>query len=140
MHMSTIKHSGAVVLLFLLALTSNKIQAKETADVVIHINDPKKMTMLINNVVNLRKTLGKDSNLTVVVNGPAVARFTKITKSRKQLEQLLAENAEVAVCSFALKNKNIIKEQLYKDVIYLKDGGVAKLVELQNKGYAYIKP
>lgn len=110
------------------------------AKVVVHINNPLKMTMLVNNVGNLRKALGKETKIVVVVNGPAVARFTKLSQSRKQLDRLLELNSEIAVCAFSLRSKNFIEDNLYPGTIYLENGGVAKLVELQQLGYAYIKP
>ena len=84
--------------------------------------------------------LDKDAIITIVVNGPAVARFSTTFSSRKQLDEILQQNAAVNICSFALKNKKISKEQLFKGVNYLEDGGVFKLVELQQQGFAYLKP
>lgn len=114
--------------------------AQQNYKVVLHINDPRKMTMLVNNVTNLRQVLGKSTEIVVIVNGPAVARFSNLSTSRSQLDTILQQDASVNICSYALKNKRIDKEQLFKGVTYLEDGGVAKLVELQDKGYAYIKP
>lgn len=114
--------------------------ADKNDKVVLHLNTPHKMTMLVNNVTNLRAMLGPEADIVVVVNGPAVVRFTNITESRDQLDQLLSLNTEVSICSYALKNKNLSKVQLLEGTTYLEDGGVAKLVELQQKGYAYIKP
>lgn len=121
-------------------LSSNGASAKDPAKVVVHLNNPLKVTMLVNNVKNLRSNLGKEASIIVVVNGPAVARFTTLSQSREQLDKLLEENSEVSICSFALKNKNLVRDNLYTGTTYLEDGGVSKLVELQQKGYAYIKP
>lgn len=121
-------------------ITINPLYAQPTDKVVLHINNPLKMTMLVNNIKNLRKMLDKDAVIAVVVNGPAVARFSTTFSSRKQLDEILQQDAEVNICSFALKNKNISKQQLFEGVYYLEDGGVSKLVKLQQQGYAYIKP
>lgn len=127
-------------LLVISALTGSPLYAQTTDKVVLHISNPLKMTMLVNNIKNLRKSLDKDAVIAVVVNGPAVARFSSSFSSRKQLDEILQQDAEVSVCSFALKNKNISKEQLFEGVSYLEDGGVIRLVKLQQQGYAYIKP
>jgi len=126
--------------LIILAISGNSVYAQPTDKVVLHINNPLKMTMLVNNIKNLRKMLDKDAVIAVVVNGPAVARFSTTFSSRKQLDEILRQDAEVNICSFALKNKNISKKQLFEGVYYLEDGGVSKLVKLQQQGYAYIKP
>jgi len=122
------------------AFTSSFVYAKETDKVVLHLNNPLKMTMLVNNVKNLRMMLSKDAKIAVVVNGPAVARFSTTFSSRKQLDEILQQDATVNICSFALKNKHISKKQLFEGVSYLEDGGVFTLVKLQQQGYAYIKP
>ncbi|MCW8934606.1 MAG: DsrE family protein [Gammaproteobacteria bacterium] len=127
-------------LLIISALTGSPLYAQTTDKVVLHISNPLKMTMLVNNIKNLRKSLDKDAVIAVVVNGPAVARFSSSFSSRKQLDEILQQDADVSICSFALKNKNISKEQLYEGVSYLEDGGVIRLVKLQQEGYAYIKP
>ncbi|MCW9046964.1 MAG: DsrE family protein [Gammaproteobacteria bacterium] len=127
-------------LLIISVLTGSPLYAQATDKVVLHISNPLKMTMLVNNIKNLRKMLEKDALIAVVVNGPAVARFSTSFSSRKQLDEILQQDADVSVCSFALKNKNISKEQLFEGVYYLEDGGVSRLVKLQQQGYAYIKP
>lgn len=128
------------LLLFLLLASVIPAQAGPSDKVVLHLTNPQKMTMLVNNVSNLRKALGNKADIAVVVNGPAVARFSKLSPSREQLDKILEQKASVNICSIALKNKNIKKEMLFDGTTYLMDGGAAKLVELQTKGYAYIKP
>jgi len=122
------------------ALTSNLVSAKQTDKVVLHINNPLKMTMLVNNVKNLRMMLNEDAKIAIVVNGPAVARFSTTFSSRKQLDEILQQDATVNVCSFALKNKHLSRQQLFEGVTYLEDGGVSTIVKLQQQGYVYIKP
>jgi len=134
------KHLVIAAYFLVILLFTNMASAKQPAKVAIHINNPLKMTMLVNNVKNMRKVLGPEAKIIVVVNGPAVARFTKMSQSRAQLDSILSDNAEVAICSIALKNKKIAKSSLYKGMNYLENGGAAKLVELQHEGYAYIKP
>ena len=135
------KYIAHTFLLLIFSLGFNQsVLAKPSSKVVLHLNTPEKMTMLTNNVKNLRHKLGKEADIIVVVNGPAVVRFTQLAKSRKQLDTMLGLGADVAICSYALKNRKLLKIQLLDGTSYLEDGGVAKLVELQQAGYAYIKP
>jgi intracellular sulfur oxidation DsrE/DsrF family protein len=114
--------------------------AAEQDKVVLHVNTPQKMTMLVNNVKNLRDKLGPDAEIVVVINGPAVIRFSTLAESREQLDELLTEKAEVMICSYAMSNRNLTRVQLLDGTKFLENGGVAKLVELQQDGYVYIKP
>jgi len=96
--------------------------------------------MLVNNVKNLRAKLGKQADIVIVINGPAVSRFTNLASSRSQLDEMLELNANVSICSRALKKRNLLKVNLLEGTTYLKDGGATKIVKLQQAGYAYIKP
>jgi len=140
--MNTYEFAAKIFSVFFIitAFSFSPAYAKETDKVVLHLNNPLKMTMLVNNIKNLRKMLGNDADIAVVVNGPAVARFSTTFASRKQLDEILHQKATVNICSFALKNKHISKSQLFEGVTYLEDGGVSTLVKLQQQGYVYIKP
>ena len=112
----------------------------EQSKVVLHVSTPQKMTMLVNNVKNLRENLGPTADIVVVINGPAVIRFSNLAESREHLDQLLTENADVLICSSAMSNRKLSRVQLLEGTTYLENGGVSKLVELQQEGYIYIKP
>ena len=130
--------SSFFLLLFSIAYSQTLTAAAENK-VVLHLNTPEKMTMLVNNVKNLRDKLGKQADIVIVVNGPAVSRFTSLSSSRTQLDEILSLNANVSICSIALENGNLSKVNLLEGTTYLEDGGATKLVELQQAGYAYIK-
>jgi len=131
--------TGLTVLLCTLLFTPLSAAASQSK-VVLHLNTPQKMTMLVNNVKNLREKLGPKADIVVVINGPAVSRFSTLAESREQLDELLTEKAEVMICSYAMSNRNLTRVQLLEGTTFLENGGVAKLVELQQDGYAYIKP
>ncbi|HEY9202216.1 MAG TPA: DsrE family protein [Gammaproteobacteria bacterium] len=130
--------TGLTVLLCTLLFTPLSAAASQSK-VVLHLNTPQKMTMLVNNVKNLREKLGPKADIVVVINGPAVSRFSTLAESREQLDELLTEKAEVMICSYAMSNRNLTRVQLLEGTTFLENGGVAKLVELQQDGYAYIK-
>jgi len=131
---------SSIVLLLLSITFSQTLTADSNDKVVLHLNTPGKMTMLVNNVKNLRTKLGKQADIVVVVNGPAVSRFTNLASSRSQLDEMLELNVDVSICSIALKNRKLLKVNLLEGTTYLEDGGVTKIVKLQKAGYAYIKP
>lgn len=137
--MKQLIRTGVTVLLCACLLTPLPAAA-EQSKVVLHVNTPQKMTMLVNNVKNLREKLGPGADIVVVINGPAVIRFSTLADSREQLDELLTENAEIMICSYAMSNRNLTRVQLLEGTQFLENGGVAKLVELQQDGYAYIKP
>jgi len=137
--MKRLIRTGLTVLLCTLLIAPLSAAASKDK-VALHVNTPEKMTMLVNNVKNLREKLGPEADIVVVINGPAVIRFSTLADSREQLDELLAEKAEIMICSYAMSNRNLTRVQLLDGTQFLENGGVAKLVELQQNGYVYIKP
>jgi intracellular sulfur oxidation DsrE/DsrF family protein len=137
--MKRLIRTGLTVLLCTFLFTPLSAAASKDK-VVLHVNTPEKMTMLVNNVKNLREKLGPEADIVVVINGPAVIRFSTLADSRDQLDELLTEKAEIMICSYAMSNRNLTRVQLLDGTQFLENGGVAKLVELQQDGYVYIKP
>ena len=125
--------------LCLLLFSSLSVYASHQAKVVLHLSDPHKLHVLVNNVNNIRQAYGDQVDIVVVVNGPAVTRFGKVSNTDKQVKAMLDQDAEVSVCSIAMKNRDFPPDQLIDGVTYLKQGGVARLIELQQQGYSYIK-
>ena len=111
----------------------------EKSRVVLHLSDQQKLQMLVNNVTNIRKALGDRADIIIVVNGPAVTRFARFANTEKQVQKILSQDAEISVCSIALRNRKILKDQLIEGIVYLEQGGVARLIELQQQQYSYIK-
>jgi hypothetical protein len=95
--------------------------------------------VLVENINSLRGTYGDKLDIIVVVNGPAVTKFARFSNTEEQIQKILDQGAKVSVCSIAMNNRKILREQLLDGIDYLQQGGVAKLIELQEQGYAYIK-
>ena len=114
--------------------------AAPDSKVVIHLNTPEKLTMLLNNIKNLRLKPGEQADIVIVVNGRAVSCFTSLAASRSRLDEILELNTNVSIFSYALKNRSLLQVNLLENTTYLEDGGVTELVKLQQAGYRYIKP
>jgi intracellular sulfur oxidation DsrE/DsrF family protein len=113
--------------------------AAEAPKVVLHLNNQHKLHILESNILNLRKSFGDKVDIVVVVNGPAVIQFAKFAKTENRIRGMLDQQAEISVCSNAMRNNDLLRQQLLDGIIYLDQGGVARLVELQQQGYSYIK-
>lgn len=109
------------------------------AKVVLHLSNQHKLHVLVNNVKNIREAYGDKVDIVVVVNGPAVTRFGKLANSNEQVREILHMRVDLQVCSSAMRFRDLPPEQLIEGVTYLKQGGVVRLIELQQQGYAYIK-
>jgi len=55
------------------------------------------------------------------------------------LKGLKNENVKIYICENSLKMLNISKNELIEECDFVK-AGIKTLIELQNEGFAYIKP
>jgi len=81
--------------------------------------------------------------LELVVFGPALKGFAKdgIDPALKQsLEQLQMQGLTFGACGNTMKNYSITADQLPEKSLILPQGGVVRLMELQEAGYIYIRP
>ena len=81
--------------------------------------------------------------LELVVHGPALKTF--VTKTidpdvKRATEALQDRGMEFGACGNTMKSFDISLEQLPTGAKHLSQGGVVRLMELQELGYAYIRP
>jgi len=79
----------------------------------------------------------------LVVFGPALRSF--VTKDidpaiKRALEALQTQGLTFGVCGNTMKGLNVALEQLPDGAKALAQGGVVRVMELQEQGYAYIRP
>ena len=81
--------------------------------------------------------------LELVVFGPALKGFAKdgIDPALKQsLEALQTQGMTFGACGNTMKNFSITAEQLPAKSLILPQGGVVRIMELQEQGYIYLRP
>lgn len=104
---------------------------KEVLKVVLHVSNFEQITRMQNNVNNLFKE-DDTVDVSVVVNGEAVTKFTKGN------DTALNPKATYYLCNNSLKSNHILNDDLLLDT-HVTPSGVYKLVLLQREGYFYIK-
>jgi hypothetical protein len=105
-----------------------------------------KARFVLNNIQNHVTGVGGWRNieaLELVVFGPALRGF--VTKDidpaiKRALETLQTQGLTVGACGNTMKGLNIALEQLPDGAKALPQGGVVRVMELQEQGYAYIRP
>jgi len=118
--------------------------------VAIHVdeNDPKVMNMALNNVTNVTKyyeSKGDEVTVELVAYGPGLNMFVagkSPVEDRISAMSLEMENLSFAACGNTLKK---MSEKVGKDIVLLEEAGVVpsgvvRLIELQENGFAYIRP
>ncbi len=113
--------------------------------IAYQLTEPDKAHFVLGNIQNHIKGVGGWQNieaLELVVFGPALKVFTTGAdpEIRKALEALQAQGLTFGACGNTMRGMKITLEQLPKGTEYLPQGGVVRLMELQEQGYSYIRP
>lgn len=133
--------SHRIVLFLVLLFNISLLQAEsDVLKVVLHVNDAHKLGHLGNSVKNIRKELGDDVLIKVVVNGKAVTRLLKSNKVYAEIIQsVLKQNVPIGLCHNALTNNRVDKNLLIEGLNVLETDGNIAVINYQKQGYIYIK-
>ena len=133
-------------LIMIIALVASSLaHASDTKKVVIQVStdDARTQTIALNNAVNLQKALGMDNvTVEIVAYGPGLGLLTKNSKNAARVSSLAMQNINFSACANTMakvEKKKGKKPQLTEGVDVVQ-AGVLRIMELQNQGYAYIRP
>lgn len=141
-----------LVSLAVMAAALNVARAEDTAahKVAIHVdeNDPQRMNMALNNIANVKKyydSVNETVQIELVAYGPGLHMFradTSPVKDRLSSMALEIENLTFSACAntHAAMSKKAGKEIVLVDEAQMVPSGVIQLIDLQEKGYSYIRP
>jgi intracellular sulfur oxidation DsrE/DsrF family protein len=132
------------------AMTTSALAASKTHKVAIHVNqnDPKVMNLALNNVENIfayYKKKGQRVTVEVVTYGPGLNMFradTSPVKDRIAAMSLAQPRLQLSACGNTHRkmSKKAGKKIPIISEAKMVPSGVIRLIELQEKGYAYVKP
>jgi len=134
------KSNRLFVFIVLLFSASMLHAASEPVKVVLHVNDGHKIGHLGKSVQNIRKELGEDVRIKVVVNGKAVTRLLKTnTKNVEVIQSVLKQKVPIGLCHNAVNNNRVNKNLLIEGLDILNTDGNVTVLNFQRQGYIYIK-
>jgi intracellular sulfur oxidation DsrE/DsrF family protein len=122
----------------------------KTHYVAIHVdeNDPKVMNMALNNAANVNKyymSQGDSVVIEMVTYGPGLVML--IPGKSPVADRIAAMSLELDNISFAAcgNTHRVMSERAGKEIALLEEAtmvpsGVVRLIELQENGYAYVRP
>jgi intracellular sulfur oxidation DsrE/DsrF family protein len=108
----------------------------------VDLDDAKPLNIALTNVGNLiRAVADKHYDLVVLFNGPAVGllQVERCASYREEIKRLQQARVSFKVCNNALKHFNVSPDSLIEGCEIV-PAGIVALIELQQDGYAYIKP
>lgn len=140
-----------VALLTGLLLVLGSAQSAFAADsdkkhkVVIQVStdDARTQKIALNNAVNLQKLLGIDNvAIEIVAYGPGLGLLTPKSKEAKRVKSLALQDITFSACenTMAKVEKKTGKKPKLTEGVKTVQAGVARIMELQESGYSYIRP
>lgn len=116
--------------------------------IVYHLDEASldKTQFALGNLENHVKGVGGVANveaIELVVHGPALRHFVTVGMDpsvREALERLQTQGLVLGACGNTMRGLNITLEQLPHGTKPLPQGGVVRIMELQEQGYVYIRP
>jgi len=134
--------------LFTLLLLTGFIQqsiAQEPHKIVIQVStdDPRTQKIALNNAVNLQKHYGMDNiEIEIVAYGPGLGLLTQKSKQGKRVSSLAMQDITFSACGNTMKKvaKKSGKMPVLLEGVGQVPAGVARIMELQEQGYTYVRP
>lgn len=108
--------------------------------VIFHISDLEKWSMVLGNVNNLKnefERLNENYHIILLANGPAVKNYLNDELIFK-INTFNKDQVTFKACNNALNSNNIDPKQLNEQIVVVK-AGVYELTIKQKAGYSYIK-
>jgi len=113
--------------------------------IVVQVNEdnPQLWNLTLNNIANLIGAMGKEHvDIKVITYGPGINMFKKGSSVLERLDSLkkfAGSSVGYTVCSNTMKAMQVERQ----DIVELVDDfypGIVRVVELQEKGYVYLRP
>lgn len=129
--------------LFLLGSVYAENKAPHKLVIQVSTDDPRTQKIALNNAVNVQKYYGIDNvKIEIVAYGPGLGLLTKKSKQADRVKSLSMQEITFSACMNTMKK---VKKKTGKSPVLLKGvqsvkSGVVRIMELQEKGYAYIRP
>jgi intracellular sulfur oxidation DsrE/DsrF family protein len=146
MHFSIARRAAlAFALAAAAALAPLAAQAQQAAQkyrVVFHVteNDPQKWNIVLNNVGNVQKDLGKQNvMIEIVTHGPGIEMLKSDSKVGPRLAQALDNNVVLDACENTMRAAHVTKADMYAGVTFV-PSGVTHILKRESEGWLYLRP
>ena len=139
---------GALITLAQMAVAASQTMHSDDGPahkLVIQVSSSDKITQTIalNNAVNMQKALGQDNiAIEVVAYGPGLSLLTNKSSQAQRVASLAMQDITFSACGNTMKKvaKKTGSMPVVIDGVQVVSAGVMRIMELQEQGYAYIRP
>ncbi|MDX2477815.1 MAG: DsrE family protein [Gammaproteobacteria bacterium] len=145
--MTNMSKKLSLVLLMSLFLFGSAFAAENSAHkklvIQVSTDDPRTQKIALNNAVNIQKLYGIDNvTVEIVAYGPGIGLLTKKNAQADRVASLAMQDITFSACMNTMKKieKKKGKMPALTDGVQTVTAGVARIMELQEDGYSYIRP
>lgn len=117
--------------------------ARHKVVIQVSTDDARTQTIALNNAVNLQKEFGVDNvEVEVVAYGPGLSMLIASSPQSQRVTSLSKQDVVFSACGNTMKRieKKDGKAVVLSEGVRVVPAGVARIVELQEQGYSYIRP
>jgi intracellular sulfur oxidation DsrE/DsrF family protein len=116
------------------ALPANKL-VMQVSD-----GDPAKWNLALNNAKNVQADLGAQNvAIEIVAYGPGIAMVKADSVVGNRIAEAMSAGVKVIACENTMTNQKLAKDDMLKDIGYVK-AGVVEIMQKQQQGWAYLRP
>jgi hypothetical protein len=113
--------------------------------VVYHLADADRVVFVLGNLQNHVDGVGGPgkADIRLVVHGPALRAFHALAAQEHTtatMQKLVKEGVGFDACANTMKAQGVKLDDLIPGFIVAEKGGVVRIAELQQQGYAYLRP
>ncbi len=120
-------------------------QSDKPHKLVIQVSsgDPLIHKIALNNAVNMQKAVGIDEiDIEIVAYGPGLSIMTPKSPESSRIPDLAMQDITFSACGNTMKKmaKKSGKDPTLVEGVRVVQAGVLRIMELQEQGYAYVRP
>ena len=130
---------------FLTLFSIFNLHAEEVHKVVIQVStdDTRTQKIALNNAVNLQKYYGIDNvEIEIVAYGPGLTMLTTGYKDSNRVKSLVFQDIKFSACGNTIEmfTKKFGKKPVLTEGVEIVTAGAARIMELQEQNYSYLRP
>lgn len=122
---------------------ADDLEPKHKVVIQVSTDDVGTQTIALNNAVNLQKLYGVDNiEVEIVGYGPGLSLLTKNNSQHDRVKSLSVQNIRFSACGNTMDKiaQKTGKRPELTEGVEIVTAGVARILELQEQGYTYVRP
>ena len=135
--------AGLTLLGFLAVAQAGEMEPKHKLVIQVSTDDVRTHAIALNNAMNLQKAVGQDNiAIEIVAYGPGLGLLSGKSPQSKRVPNLAMQDITFSACGNTMNKvaKTSGSMPVLVEGVKVVPAGVLRIMELQEQGYAYVRP